>query len=499
MRPCLDRATEPGLGKHFHCNPFYKRKMLEAMPFDIICLTAEFIDLNDFLALKSTCKGLWRLKLLYSGQRYPDINKLLFKLIVKYRSCHSLEKYPILSRTILNILRKSPIDFINPFSDSKDILPLSSTVLHHLTFCGFYDAVKLILDKGINPNQQNSLGQTPLFISRNYQITKLLISYNVELDYRDLLGRTAIFVQSDLKIVKLLVNEGADITLKSEFGYTVLHYLQSVQVAEYYVNLGLDLKASSEDGSTPLHTTQDPLLARYFISQGVDVNARNLDYETALFGSEYETAQVLLDAGAAVNCQDVDGNTALFDLERSNSVEVLELLIERGGDVNMIRYDGRAPIHFASLELVETLVENGADINARDDAGLTPLFTAFERFGTGMGFEEWRGFEELVFKLISLGADVDAVDNNGQGVLHYAPSEAVAQLFIDFGCDVNGRDYSGRTPLHCARDVSVANCLISNGAKLNLLDRNLNSVWTDSYVIKAGVELKIQNLVDPNV
>lgn len=61
--------------------------------------------------------------------------------------------------------------------------------------------------------------------------------------------------------------------------------------------------------------------------------------------------------------------------------EMVELLIEKGANINMVSEDGPTLLHYAAAfsdkrEVVELLIKEGANVDAVDDNGNTPLFSA---------------------------------------------------------------------------------------------------------------------------
>ena len=64
-------------------------------------------------------------------------------------------------------------------------------------------------------------------------------------------------------------------------------------------------------------------------------------------------------------------------------VEILEVLIDKGADINRLDPHGSAPIHYAiincSYRIVDMLIEKGADINLKDKENTTPLDIALRR------------------------------------------------------------------------------------------------------------------------
>ena len=101
--------------------------------------------------------------------------------------------------------------------------------------------------------------------------------------------------------------------------------------------------------------------------------------------------------------------------------------------------------------MMRLLLEAGADPTQRNAFATTPLMVA-----SGLGESDARRppdhrVEEAVGLLLSIGADVDAVDRGGRTALHGAASmweDGVIQLLVDYGADVNAEDSRGRTALY---------------------------------------------------
>ena len=90
------------------------------------------------------------------------------------------------------------------------------------------------------------------------------------------------------------------------------------------------------------------------------------------------------------------------------------------------------------VEDLETLVAKGARVDAFDNTGVTVL--------------HWAAFhthEDAVRALIENGADMEVHDKNGGGTaLHFAASRgslAVVRLLVDSGADVHAQDNSVRS------------------------------------------------------
>lgn len=117
----------------------------------------------------------------------------------------------------------------------------------------------------------------------------------------------------------------------------------------------------------------------------------------------------------------------------------------------------------ATARVKELCDQDATLISARDTDGSTPLHCA-----------TWKGQQQVVELLLSLGADVNARNQNehwGTTPLHaaaHANQRAIAELLIAHGAEVNAINLNGRTPLaetefHKARPV--ANLLKQHGAR----------------------------------
>ena len=112
------------------------------------------------------------------------------------------------------------------------------------------------------------------------------------------------------------------------------------------------------------------------------------------------------------------------------------------------------------MEIVELLIAEGADVNAEGIGGMTPLFAAANTIG---------GHKEIVELLIANGADVDAKDMVGRTPLHRAVGEdhkEIVELLIANGADVNAKDAFSKTPLDVATHPDNPNASTETAALL---------------------------------
>lgn len=141
---------------------------------------------------------------------------------------------------------------------------------------------------------------------------------------------------------------------------------------------GADVNSSDDCYWTPLHyaaASGSTDIVRLLLNSGAridDVNSgwsRKLDSYT--FRSEISFSLIM---ESSINI--FGGNTALHIASEVGKIEVVELLISRGAEVNAIRFDGKTPLHMASYkkhpDVVRFLIESGADCMIKCKFGLTP-------------------------------------------------------------------------------------------------------------------------------
>jgi ankyrin repeat protein len=237
-------------------------------------------------------------------------------------------------------------------ADSKD--SEGTPALMAATLYSNADLVKLLLDRGANPNVTNTVGatplmwaipdlakvktllehgadvnakstnlqRTPLLVAASYpgsvEILKLLLSKGADLHAKDssgmhALGRAA--VSSDVSVVRFLVESGID---PNEEGYGNLtrlyarHYLPSI---EYLQSQGLKMNPSVLPAAVHWHP---PQLLEKWIAMGANVNTRSAGYQSSALmkaaASEQSTPatlRLLLEKGADPNAEDTEGERPL--------------------------------------------------------------------------------------------------------------------------------------------------------------------------------------------
>jgi ankyrin repeat protein len=347
---------------------------------------------------------------------------------------------------------------------------LCETPLHTAARLGREDIAALLLAHGANPDADDESGNTPVTTAASYgrvEAMKVLLARRVDVNRR---GRN-----SRSPLVAAVSGLGVETDLD-----------QRLEVARILIAAGADVNAREpSSGLTPLYyaagmgTTHSEPMMQLLLAHGADVRAvamQGVPLLTAAAGSgDRGAVQLLLDRGADVNATD-KGGTALAAAAYGGHLEVVLLLLERGADVNRrvpgsrLDWDGLSlaaaldPAHTrdkstmaARREVAELLIARGADVNATTYGDGTLLHrAAFEGDLPGVNF------------LISHGAVLSARDGSGSTPLHRAVQAGrfdVAARLLALGADGRAAATDGTTPLTLAAGDAEMEALIRRHGK----------------------------------
>ncbi|SPJ73383.1 uncharacterized protein FTOL_03113 [Fusarium torulosum] len=197
---------------------------------------------------------------------------------------------------------------------------------------------------------------------------------------------------------------------------------------------------------------------------------------TALFPGRHDLLRMLIDGGVDLRLGDSNNWTLLHHAVWFDFTESVELLIERGADVEAKTRMGNTALHLAqSAEAVETLVKMEANLDALNCKGETPLISACvnglvdvpEQLvdeGTTLTPQDnhkrtalhsacWGGYYEVVLLCLQGEAEVEVYDEDEETPMHLAcfiGHADIVHLLIEAAADTETKDSYGRAPLNRA-------------------------------------------------
>ena len=149
----------------------------------------------------------------------------------------------------------------------------------------------------------------------------------------------------------------------------------------------------------------------------------------------FKTIELIIDNGA-----DINGHhsklleTPLHKLcARINPhIDVITMILDRGAQVNATNISGKTPIFYCSfnysVELLNLLVKHGGDINIRDKYKNTLLHDDYINC-----FDEH--FEEFLKTLLSLGFDINSTNSTGSTPLDFCENKKIKDILIKYGAN----------------------------------------------------------------
>jgi ankyrin repeat protein len=349
--------------------------------------------------------------------------------------------------------------------------------------------IELLLESRADPNASLPGGESPLMTAArtgSVAAVKALLSHGARVEAKDdRRGQTALtwaVAEGHAEVAEILIKAGADFRLRLASGFTPLLFAVRegrTDAVRVLLKAGADVNetVAAEGRSRGYGGRMPPAGASPLL--------------LAVTNAHFELAALLLDAGANPNV-DLTGYSVLHAITAvrrpgvgdndpapqgsgaMSSIELVKKLAASGGNVNARMTKranlnntranelGATPFLLAALtadaELMRTLARLGADPLLPNADNSTPLMMAAGLATRSPGEDAGTESEvlEAVQTALDLGADINAVDNNGETAMHgaaYKNLPQVVKLLAAKGAKIqiwNQPDKFGWTPLTIA-------------------------------------------------
>jgi len=201
---------------------------------------------------------------------------------------------------------------------------------------------------------------------------------------------------------------------------------------------------------------RNTIVVKEAIAQGADVNTQSDGWSVLHFifptipadSESLEIVELLISAGADINAKGGPlGRTMLIIAAETGEIELFKLLVSKGADLEIKDDDSEGTalvwaVQSDNTDKVRLLIEKGADVNAKNNLGRTPL--------VNLSCHSPERFAETANLFIALIADVNAADKWGvTALINLAKSNKLEgiELLVSHGADVNMADGTGKTAL----------------------------------------------------
>ncbi len=343
--------------------------------------------------------------------------------------------------------------------------------------------------KDIDVDAQNAAGWTALMAAAkkgSLVLVDYLVVNGADIEKKNTVGQTA----SDIDSANLFSDTAVSgyLTAVDQFkkgGWVALIFHNSAIVKFFLEQKKFDVNAKDNSGKTVLMYVVEKGgkdLVDFLVKHGANINAVDNDGKTALMlaaqDRNSELTAYLLGAGADPEVQDKTGKTALMNaIIAKIKKKFLPLddsllsIIQKSKklDLPIPGQEGRTVLMVAAKygwkHIVKSLLENGANVNAVDENGNTSLMYVARYAEKEMGpniYKDMPDFVTTVDLLIEHHANLDVCNNSGQTALIEVSKNAIskkktlvqAQL-LEKGADPDIQDKDGKTALMWAAEEKL--------------------------------------------
>ncbi len=207
--------------------------------------------------------------------------------------------------------------------------------------------------------------------------------------------------ENDIKSAQEAIAQRADVNVKYDSPFPIVHYRAEktggmVQHPLGWISFNWPEKKVSVDMEGFLQTASFNSRAKVKVFKLCVFNVVTSEMtirepsflRVAVLNNALDMAELLIKHGADVNVQEIDGDTPLHVGVYHNALDMVELLIRHGAGVNVRDTTRRTPLYVAvlnnALDMVDLLIRNRADVQARDCHNIPLLYHALYYKNVGM-------------------------------------------------------------------------------------------------------------------
>ncbi len=320
------------------------------------------------------------------------------------------------------------------------------TVLMFACEQGHLDLAEFLLERGADIHQVNTRvfrGKTALMGAAragHVEVMKLLLAHKADVNAAGALEETALFKaahQGHVDAVSILLENGADLHARDSQGNTPLLHAAArghTQVLELLLDRGADVNAKNhQDWNALMQACMGGYLktAKLLVTRKGEVNLSGKEAGAtplmlACWKDSVQLVDLLLQSGADVHWKDIEGRTTFERVIQSTlqypvPIQIVKSLLDAGAGFETRLLHGCTPLSIAAIKgdpaVLQLLLEKGSQVNAPDELGVTPLMQA-----------AMYGHRDAVERLLLYDAEVNAKAQTGKTAFAFASERGHAEV-----------------------------------------------------------------------
>uniref|UniRef100_A0A6P7GT41 Uncharacterized protein LOC114341900 n=1 Tax=Diabrotica virgifera virgifera TaxID=50390 RepID=A0A6P7GT41_DIAVI len=326
--------------------------------------------------------------------------------------------------------------------------------------------------------------------NRNYAEVTRLLDKGVDVNYIDPLGNSPLHTAVDIKnfeIAELLLKRNANVnTNVNRFGQSIPSPLYwaarrgHLGVLKLLIAYGASLETKCSNGLLPIHVAAEKghfKIVKYFVENKlyhVDICTRTLrtPLSFAVVGGHSAIIKYLIKCNADVTKADISNRSSAFRHAcKVTRGDLIEALIRKGFKLDGFYY-GETPLHLfvrsGLLSEARRLIESGVmSYLEADVSGNTPIHVAVQY-----------NQKEMLEYFFKMGISADFQTGEGYSLLHAAATFGRSQMvtfLLENGASIDGKIiFKGTTALHLAsyhNHCGVIQVLLNKGADVMARDQ----------------------------
>ncbi|ORX59167.1 hypothetical protein BCR36DRAFT_579792 [Piromyces finnis] len=378
-----------------------------------------------------------------------------------------------------------------------------------------YQMAKLLLDTSkVQMNHRNKNGDTELAVASvndNPQLIELLIEHQSDVNYMNNKGHYPIHIatiNNKLNTLKTLYQHGSDIHSDNIIGnqcFALACINSYVEIMDYLLTLNADYNHTNYNGDSALHQCcilQKQDMINYILAlENVNIDIPNsFGFTPFLIACKKNNLDMIKSflnhkkvSEINIDIKSNSGDFPLFYATHYKNLELIEILLEQNADMynekdtdklNCYTSFFMACSYFGSVEVLQLFLDHGVDVNRANSVGLYPLGIACKSENI-----------EHVKLLLEHGANPNVRYKSSTPLVHTCIDNNfdIAKELIAYGADINLETSEGIHPLL----FLMNECFKNNNAFIQyLIDHDADLYCKDNYGNSLLYVLKNSNKVD---